>query len=106
MINPLQVSFPRERRTESGSARVQLFERAPCSGREAHRGSWLFPSSSAILMFYRADFPSETGNTPGIRLEGPSIRTPQPLGLVPMLETLRTFLRFSCTRTAASGLPA
>jgi hypothetical protein len=35
-------------------------------------------STSAILMFYRADFPSEPRQWPEFRLEGPSIQRHQP----------------------------
>ena len=59
------------------------------------------PSTSAILLFYRADFPSEPGSEPEFRLERPSIRSYQPLAQVPTLKTPRTFLRFSRKRTVA-----
>jgi hypothetical protein len=70
--------------------------------------SWLpaVPSNSAILMFYRADFPSEPAVGPEFRLDGPSIRERRALAEVPTLETPRTSLRFSRKRSAVSGLPA
>jgi len=61
-----------------GSAAVQLCERAPYSGREAIVASGC-PSTSAILMFYGADFPSEPAAGPEFPLEGPFIRAHQPL---------------------------
>ena len=107
MINPLQVSFPRER-SDGNLGLCSGFSFARGRLAPAAKPSWLpaAPSTSAILMFYRADFPSEPAVGPEFRLEGPSIRTHQPLAKAPMLETPRTFLRFSRKRSAASGLPA
>lgn len=106
MINPLQVSFPRERKDGSwDSAAIQLCEKVPWSGREAIVAP-SYPSTSAILMFYAQIFPSEPAVGPEFRLDGPCIRTHPPLAKVRMLEPPRTFLRFSRKRTAASGLPA
>jgi hypothetical protein len=60
MIDPLQVSFPRERKdgNRGSAAGSALREGAHGRAGEAIVAAGC-PSTSAILMFYRADFPSE-----------------------------------------------
>jgi hypothetical protein len=106
MINPLQVSFPRERRErKSGLCGGFSFVRGGHGPADEAIMAVGRPSTSAILMFYRADFPSEPAVCPGFRLEGPFMRERRALAEIRTLETPRTSLRFSRRRTAASDLP-
>jgi hypothetical protein len=98
---PLASEFPK--RTQDGIGLCGGFSFA--RGRHGPAGEAIVaancPSSSAILMFFRADFPSVPAVGPALRLEGPSIHAHQPLAEIPTLKTLRTFLRFLRRRTAA-----
>ena len=77
---PSEVSFPRERRTEIGTLRrVQLCERAPMVRPVKPVVAAGDPSTSAILMFYRADFSVGTRRGPG----SPARRTVQPNASTP-----------------------
>ena len=102
---PLASVFPK--RTQDGMGLCGGFSFA--RGRHGPAGEAIVaascPSTSAILMFFRADFPSEPAVCPDFRLERPSMRRHHTLAEVPMLEPPRTFLRFSRKRSAASGLP-
>ena len=106
MINPLQVSLPRERKDGNGdSAAVSALREGSHGPADEAIMAVGCPSTSAILMFYRADFRRIPAVSPEFQLEGPCIREHQALAQVPTLETLRTFLRFSRKRSAVSGLP-